>query len=141
MDTSIKIKLRAINTDRPLKCNVTADYITKQVEVDSELLVEFNIHPDQGHTADIVVDYYSKTKEDYGQDGGHAILIEDIEINGISNPEILNQGIFYPEYPEWEKDQGPLRVQYLGFKGKWKLSITIPAFEWLHQILGFGWHY
>lgn len=140
MDTEVKIKLRAVNSDRPLRCNITVGYVTKMLEIDQSQWIEFKIHPDKGDTIDIVVDY-DKKLEDYGTDGGHAILIEDIEINSISDPKILNHGIFYPEYPVWEKDQGPLRVHYLGFKGRWVLPITIPAYTWLHETLDLGWHY
>ena len=141
MNTEVKLKLRAINSNKPLKCHVTVGYITKTLEIDQSQWIEFMIHPDKGDTVDIIVDYYSKTKEDFGTNGGHAILIEDVEINGISDPKILNQGIFYPDYPEWEEDQGPIRVHYLGFKGRWVLPITIPAYTWLHQTLDLGWHY
>lgn len=141
MDTNVKIKLKAVNTNKDLECNVTVGYVTKQIKVSQDTLVEFKIHPDKGDTVDIVVDYHSKTIEDYGTDGGHAILIENIEINGISNPQFLNHGTFYPEYPDWEKDQGPLRVHYLGFKGRWILPITIPAYTWIHNVLDLGWHY
>jgi hypothetical protein len=140
MDTEVKIKLRAVNSDRPLTCHVTVGYVTKRLEIDQSQSVEFKIHPDKGDTIDIVVDY-DKKLEDFRTDGGTAILIEDIEINSISDPKILHQGIFYPDYPEWEEDQGPLRVHYLGFKGRWILSITIPAYTWLHETLDLGWHY
>lgn len=141
MNLDVKIKLQAVNSNKDLDCSVTVGYVTKQIKVSKDIVVEFTIHPDKGSSVDIIVDYHSKTKEDFSTDGGTAILIEDIEINGISNPILLNHGVFYPEYPEWELDQGPLNVHYLGFKGKWKMSITIPAFEWLHKTLGLGWHY
>lgn len=145
MDTKVRIKLKPIITTRVPYCDVTVGYVTKMYKLDQEQWVEIQIHPDKGDTVDIIVKHHGKTEEEFKNEFNSgenlAVVVEQIEINGITDPKFVWQGKFYPQYPRWEKDQGPLDTHYLSFNGEWKLSISIPAYTWIHKTLGLGWIY
>lgn len=141
MDTNVRIKLKPISDSRAPKCNITVGYVTKMRELDKEQWVEFLIYPDKGSNIDLIIEHHGKTDAEFKSGKELAILIEEIEINGVSDSKFLWQGKFYPNYPSWEKDQGPLDTHYLGFNGSWKLNITIPAYTWIHKTLDLGWIY
>lgn len=138
MDTRVRIRLRPISDTRPPRCEITAGYITRMRQLDSEQWFDFHIHPDRGSTVDIVVKHVGKTEEEFKSRKELAISVEEIEINGISDPKFVWKGRFHPEYPRWEEDKGPIDTNYLGFNGEWKLQITIPAYTWIHQTQSLG---
>jgi hypothetical protein len=80
-----------------------------------------------------------------------AILIDEITINNISSPKFVWLGKYCPEYPEhYVQEQTDLGVElsreltntnYLGWNGVWRLSISIPAFVWIHRVNSLGWIY
>ena len=76
-----------------------------------------------------------------------AVIIQELCINGISDPKFVWAGTYYPDYPKvWAKQQRDLdlaitNTNYLGWNGTWNLDITIPAFTWMHQTLNLGWIY
>lgn len=93
-------------------------------------------------------EFINKTNEDTTQDQDLAVIIEDIRINGISDEKIFNHTVYRPKYPEpWFSEQSEqpkaelYAHRYLGWNGSWELEFGVPAFEWLHQTMGFGWHY
>ncbi|NDG22058.1 MAG: hypothetical protein EB162_05325 [Euryarchaeota archaeon] len=141
MDTRVRIRLRPVTDTRAPCCDVTVGYITRGIVLDQEQWLEFMIRPDQGSSVDITVRHRGKTEAEYQTLQALAITIEEIEINGIADPRFVWQGQFHPEYPHWEPDRGALDTHYLGFNGTWRLTITIPAYTWMHQILGLGWIY
>lgn len=141
MDTRVRIKLKPVTETRAPLCEVTVGYITKMCELDQEQWIEIQIHPDKGDTVDIIVRHRGKTDEEYKSGKNLAIMVEEIEINGITDPRFVWAGTFHPIYPRWEEDRGPIDTNYLGFNGEWRLLITIPAYTWIHKTLGLGWVY
>lgn len=141
MDTKVRVKLKPITETRALRCDVTVGYITKMVELDQEQWIEIIIHPDKGTDVDITVKHHSKTEGEFKSEKDLAVIVDKIEINGISDPRFVWQGKFHPEYPRWEEDKGPIDTNYLGFNGDWKLTISIPAYTWIHKTLDLGWIY
>jgi hypothetical protein len=141
MDTRVRIKLKPITETRAPQCDITVGYITKMIRLDQEQWIEILIHPDRGSEIDIVVKHHGKTDEEFKTRKELAISVEEIEINGITDPKFVWSGQFHPEYPRWEEDRGPIDTNYLGFNGEWKLTITIPAYTWIHKILSLGWIY
>lgn len=141
MDTKVRIKLKPVTETRDPRCDVTVGYITKMCELDQEQWIDFYIHPDRGDTVDIIVKHHGKTEEEYKSGQDLAVIVEAIEINNISDSRFVWAGKFYPIYPRWETNQKTLDTNYLGFNGEWKLSITIPAYTWIHKTLSLGWIY
>ena len=141
MDTRIRIRLKPLSETRSPHCGVTVGHITKMPELDQEQWIDFQIHPDSGSTVDIIVKHHGKTEEEFKSGKELAISVDQIEINGITDPRFVWEGKFYPEYPRWEEDKGEINTSYLGFNGEWRLTISIPAYTWIHKTLGLGWIY
>ena len=141
MDTKVRVKLKPITETRAPQCEVTVGYVTKMLTLDQEQWVDIQIHPDKDSEVDIVVKHHGKTEEEFKSGQDLAVIVEELEINGISDPKFVWAGKFYPIYPRWEQDQGPIDTNYLGFNGEWKLSISIPAYTWIHKTLDLGWIY
>ena len=141
MNTKVRIRLNPITETRAPHCEVTVGYVTKMLKLDHEQWVEVQIHPDRGDTVDIIVKHHGKTDEEYKSGQDLAVVVEEIEINGINHPKFVWEGMFHPEYPRWEENQGPMDTNYLGFNGEWKLTISIPAYTWIHKTLDLGWIY
>jgi len=77
-----------------------------------------------------------------------AVVIDQVEFFGISDPRFVWAGVYTPSYPEpWYSEQDPpppaqLRHQnYLGWNGRWRLDFSVPVFTWMHQTLNLGWIY
>jgi hypothetical protein len=141
MDTSIEITLKPNNVERPPLVRVS---IGDQQFVDKlgiNTTYRFNLIPEKGSQITVTVEHYGKTEKEYADSIDTAVLIDKIKINGISDPKFVWAGKFYPEYPSWEEDRGPIDTHYLGFNGVWKLVIDIPTFTWIHKIQGLGWIY
>ena len=77
-----------------------------------------------------------------------AIIIDSISINGIADSRFVWAGEYRPDYPEpWFSQQQTVppavlkNHNYLGWNGTWVINIQVPAFLWMHQVLGLGWVY
>lgn len=77
-----------------------------------------------------------------------AVIIDQIEFFGISDPKFVWAGTYTPKYPEpWysqqtEKPPAQLPQQtYMGWNGTWRLDFTVPVFTWMHKTLNLGWIY
>lgn len=77
-----------------------------------------------------------------------AVIIDQLTINGISDPRFVWAGEYRPDYPEpWysqQQDKPPALLtnhNYLGWNGIWNITIQVPAFLWMHRQLGLGWVY
>jgi hypothetical protein len=141
MDTKVRVKLNPVTETRAPLCEVTVGYVTKMCKLDQEQWIDFYIHPNRGDTIDIIVKHHGKTEEEYKSGRNLAISVEEIEINDITDPKFVWQGKFHPEYPRWEEDKGAIDTNYLGFNGEWRLTISIPAYTWIHKTLSLGWIY
>lgn len=81
-------------------------------------------------------------------DQNMAVVVDQIEFFGITDPRFVWAGVYTPRYPEpWYSQQNPvpapqLRQQtYLGWNGVWRLDFSVPVFTWMHQTLNLGWLY
>ena len=108
---------------------------------------EFELDLENGDHC-ISFDFINKTNQDTTDQEDLAVIIKDIKINGISDEKIFNHAIYRPQYPDpWfsQQSQQPNSKlyghRYLGWNGNWKLDFSVPSFKWLHQTMGFGWHY
>lgn len=77
-----------------------------------------------------------------------AVIVDALLINGVDDERFVWAGEYRPRYPEpWYSEQAepPSAVlknhNYLGWNGVWSVRIQIPAFLWIHQLLGLGWVY
>lgn len=96
----------------------------------------------------LVIEFYGKRNQDSINGRDLRIRIQDISIMGISDKKFINIGTYDPVYPEpWATQQiqkgidlkkNLKNVDCLGWNGKWTLSITSPAFTFIHKVLDLG---
>jgi hypothetical protein len=79
----------------------------------------------------IVIELYNK---DYIQDNQTAVIIDNITVDNI---QIIPKYDYLAEYVNDHANNNP--TSYLGFNGKWTLTIDQPFYHWLHQHSGQGW--
>ena len=87
--------------------------------------------------------------EHYGKsirDADTAIIIDQIKLNGISNPKFAWQGTYYPAYPEHYSQGKELESElrpftHMGWNGVWTLEFSLPIYTWIHKTLDLGWIY
>jgi len=108
--------------------------------LDKEFTFKFNKELAAG-PLNITVEMLNKSDTD----GTTAVIIKDVMLNSIKDQKFAWSGIYYPKYPtQWASTQTDLResitaATYLGWNGRWELSMTVPIFTWIHQTRGLGW--
>jgi hypothetical protein len=77
-----------------------------------------------------------------------AVVIDQVEFFGITDPKFVWAGVYSPKYPEPWHSQQPVtppaklpQQTYMGWNGCWRLDFTVPVFTWMHQTLNLGWIY
>lgn len=70
----------------------------------------------------------------YTTDYETAIIIKRISIDNV---EIIPKYDYLAKYINDHDNNNP--TSYLGFNGKWTLTIDRPFYQWLHQHSGQGW--
>ena len=63
-----------------------------------------------------------------------AIIIEQLSIDNI---DLIPRYDYLAEYINDHNNNNP--TSYLGFNGKWSLTIDRPFYQWLHQAQNQGW--
>jgi hypothetical protein len=79
----------------------------------------------------ITVELYNK---EYNIDSETAVIIDNIIIDNI---EIIPKYSYLADYINDHDNNNP--TNYLGFNGKWQLTIDRPFYHWLHEHSGQGW--
>ena len=70
----------------------------------------------------------------YNQNLETALIIDRISVDNI---DIMPT---YSHLADYQNDHGNNNpTNYLGFNGKWTLTIDRPFYHWLHQVQGHGW--
>lgn len=64
-----------------------------------------------------------------------AIFLRSVGIETYHFDDFLHRATYYPIGRE------PLKSNYLGWNGEWRLPIETPIFTWLHQTQHLGWIY
>lgn len=70
----------------------------------------------------------------YTADYETAVIIDQISIDNINIIPEYNQIITYINDHDYLNP-----TNYIGFNGKWTLTIDRPFYQWLHQAQGQGW--
>ena len=82
-------------------------------------------------TIDIYIELCNK---DYHNIDETAIIIDNITVDNIT---IIPKYDYLAEYINDHNNNNP--TSYLGFNGKWRLTIDRPFYHWLHEHSGQGW--
>jgi hypothetical protein len=129
IDTRLKlsIKLRPIN--RPnIWVRVNRDLIGYTALLDS---IQLDYQIGLLDNINIVIELYNK---DYNNIDETAIIIDNIMIDNI---DIVPKYDYLADYVNDHDFKNP--TNYLGFNGKWTLTIDRPFYHWLHEHSGQGW--
>ena len=130
----IEILLKPVGQPR---CRISIDDQRQDLTVRQETWVKLFY---QGHgTARVSIQQYGKDE----LDPSTALIIDEVKLNGISNPKFVYQGIYYPDYPKHllGSDKVLHHQNYLSWNGVWHLDFTVPIYTWIHKTLDLGWIY
>jgi hypothetical protein len=70
----------------------------------------------------------------YTQEYETAVVIKRLSVDNI---DLIPRYDYLAEYHNDHNNTNP--TSYLGFNGKWTLTIDRPFYQWLHQVQGQGW--
>lgn len=93
--------------------------------------VEFNVDVALLKPFTIEIQLRNKT---YSTDYETAVIIKQLKIDGI---DLVPRFDYLAQYINDHDNNDP--TSYLGFNGKWTLTIDRPFYQWLHQATGQGW--
>ena len=130
----VKILLKPVGIPN---CRITLNDQQHELTIDKEQWITINI---QGcETALLEIEHYGKDE----LDPTTALIVDQLQFNGITNPKFVYQGIYYPTYPKHlaNKDSTVPHQTYLAWNGVWRLEFTLPIYTWIHKTLDLGWIY
>jgi len=70
----------------------------------------------------------------YSTDYETAVIIRRLSVDNV---ELIPKYDYLADYQNDHNNTNP--TSYLGFNGKWTLTIDRPFYQWLHQVSGQGW--
>ena len=79
----------------------------------------------------IVIELYNKH---YTTENETAVIIDNIIVDNI---EIIPKYSYLAKYVNDHDNNNP--TNYLGFNGKWQLTLDRPFYHWIHHHSGQGW--
>jgi hypothetical protein len=74
------------------------------------------------------------TDKVYTQEHETAVIIRRLSVDNIN---LTPDYDYLADYQNDHNNNNP--TSYLGFNGKWTLTIDRPFYQWLHQVSGQGW--
>lgn len=124
IDTQIPVEIQLKHIGRP-------DYVVviNNIIFDNQVKIIHSINLLDPITIAIVLQ-----NKIYTLDYETAIIIEKLSIDNI---DIIPQYDYLADYQNDHNNNDP--THYLGFNGKWTLTIDRPFYQWLHRVSGQGW--
>ena len=143
----LDICLKPIWHDNPPELNIGIDNDIKKLILTETQTFHYEFTANNPVT--LCVELLNKTDTDTVVDKGldKAVVIESVSFFGITDPKFAWLGVYRPEYPEpWASQQTDLKPllknhTYLGWNGKWTLTVDVPVFTWIHRVQNLGWIY
>ena len=74
------------------------------------------------------------SKKTYTQEYETAVIIKKLSVDNI---DLIPNYDYLADYQNDHNNNNP--TSYVGFNGKWTLTIDRPFYQWLHQVQGHGW--
>jgi len=148
-NTTIALTLKPVWHSEPPLVKVCIDSMVQQIALTETQTFDYHVLCHQKNLV-IAVTLLNKKDSDsvVEKNLDKAVIIESLTVNGITDSVFVWSGNYCPDYPEpWYSQQinKPLAVldnqNYLGWNGVWSIQIQVPAFLWMHQLLGLGWVY
>ena len=146
---TIAILLRPIWFNRAPTGRIGVNGLSEEFILDQERWFEYTVTGHHDTNVTLAVEHYGKTDQDSDLVGNRdtAIVIDQIVLNGISNPKFASEGIYTPQYPQHYRVQNSnlspslKHYTYLGWNGVWTLDLTLPIYTWIHKVEDLGWIY
>lgn len=122
------------------------------IDTDLRLSIDLSLvgNPDytikiNGHLVDTIIDYRLPLLEPmvieielrnktYTHEYETAVIINDLSIDNVNIIPTYNHTVNYINDHDFKEP-----TNYLGFNGKWTLTIDCPFYHWLHQAQAQGW--
>ena len=142
---SIDLLLTPIINRRNPTAHIKFNNTQTSIELAEPTWYSFTASGSKETVVKLEIEHYGKTNADTDPATGDdlAIIVDQIKINGIVSPKFVWEGVYYPNYPDHLQDQ-PKELKYssyLGWNGTWILTVTLPAFTWIHRVENLGWIY
>jgi hypothetical protein len=121
-------------TDTDIQINLQFELIgNPEFKVNGSVLTQDNItyYVDLLTPFSVVIELYNKH---YTTEYETAVIIKRLSMDNI---EIIPKYDYLAEYINDHNTNNP--TNYLGFNGKWTLTIDRPFYQWLHRVNGQGW--
>jgi hypothetical protein len=138
----LSILLKPVQHASPLKVKIGIDGNLTTVDLSKPSTITFEF---------VATDTCTLTVELLDRQDQEAVIIEQVDFFGISDPRFAWAGVYEPCYPEpWATEQRSQGVvlkpqlcpyTYLGWSGKWTLTFSVPVFTWIHKTQNLGWIY
>jgi hypothetical protein len=148
-NTTIALILSPVWHNNPPLVEVCIDDTVQQVELTETKTFNYQI---LSHPKDLVVSVTLLNKKDSDtipeRNLDKAVIVDSLTVNGITDSRFVWAGEYRPDYPEpWFSQQQTVppavlkNHNYLSWNGSWLINIQVPAFLWMHRVLGLGWVY
>lgn len=130
----VKIFLKPVGVPN---CRIILNNQRQELTIDKEQWI--TIYVEECESALLEIEHYGKDE----LDPTTALIIDQIQFNGMTDPKFVYQGIYYPTYPKHlsNKDSIVPHQTYLSWNGTWRLAFTLPIYTWIHKTLDLGWIY
>jgi hypothetical protein len=123
----IQIQLKPVGLPN-IWAKVNHDYIGYS-RLSAPITLDYRIRLSEPFT--IIIELHNK---DYNANNETAVIIERLSVDNI---DIIPKYDYLAEYINDHNNNNP--TSYLGFNGKWTLTIDRPFYHWLHKHSGQGW--
>jgi hypothetical protein len=138
----MSVTMQPLHHDRPVPIQIGIDGDLVDIELDQITTKHFKFVAQD--SCNLQVRLINKRDQE-------AVVIQQVEFFGITDPRFVWAGVYEPEYPEpWATEQSNAGIilqprlsphTYLGWSGIWTLDFEIPVFFWMHKIQNLGWIY
>lgn len=121
-------------TDTDIQIDLQFELIgNPEFTVNGIVLTQDNLtyHVDLLSPFSIVIELYNKH---YTTEYETAVIIKRLSADNI---QLIPKYEYLAEYVNDHANNNP--TNYLGFNGKWQLTINRPFYQWLHQTTAQGW--
>lgn len=150
---TVDVHLKAVFWKRSPTVRISLNDKVKELTLDCDTVVSFVAEATKDQTFILGVEHYGKTASDHDVNNNldTAVIVERIQLNGLSSDRFIWQGQYTPCYDQdYITDQKRCGIElepilkncnYLGWNGLWQLEFTAPVFTWVHKIEDLGWIY
>lgn len=105
--------------------------VKQTIDQDDPTIIKQTYYLDLLTPFSVTIELYNKI---YNIDNRSAIIINRLSVDNI---QLIPKYDYLAEYINDHDNNSP--TSYLGFNGKWQLTIDRPFYQWLHQVTAQGW--